>query len=132
MSGKNQTDYVWKRTNTPQEQIARELSSLKKGDEIYCTLSRLGKPKKGKIIALTTNPAKQIGLEFDEDVAGCSCDGRGKQGYCLWAKVEHLATESMVKAQLAQCEIDEARAAERNVDTQGEVESLDLTAGLET
>jgi len=129
MSG-NQTDYAWKRTNTPQEHLAREMASIKKGDTLWCTLPRLAKPMKGTIIAITNTVGKQIGLEFEEEIGGHSCDGRGKEGHCLWCNLKDLATDTMVENILKQRKVDEEMAAKREVAE--EVESLDLTAGLET
>jgi|6_EtaG_2_1085325.scaffolds.fasta_scaffold30031_2 hypothetical protein len=115
------------RTNTPQEQLARQAKSLKKGDKYWCMLPRLKEPKKGKIISLSTSLSKQIGLEFDEDVGGHSCDGCGKQGYCLYCRISHLANDDMIKA------IEEQRKAdlERIKGVEGEsLEEIDLTADL--
>ena len=122
------TEYEWKRSNTPQEHLAREAKSLKKGDEYWCMLTRLPVPKKGKIIALSTSLAKQIGLEFDEDVGGHSCDGRGKDGHCLYCRVEHLATDVMAKQITKQRQQDIDRVKEIDGEP---LEEIDLVAGLE-
>lgn len=48
----------------------------------------------GNVIALTDEPGKMIGFELDEEVGIHSCDGRGKNGYCVWATPEMIYTES--------------------------------------
>jgi hypothetical protein len=108
-------------------QLAKKSGTLKKGDEYWCMLPRLAEPKKGKIISLSTSTSKQVGLEFDEDVNGHSCDGRGKQGYCLYCRVGHLANDDMLNAMKTQRQNDIDRVKNAEGD---EVEEIDLTVGL--
>ncbi len=63
------------------------------GDSMWCTHRRLPSPLLGTIIALTDEPGKMIGLEFEEDVGGHSCDGRGQDKYCLWVSPVQILTE---------------------------------------
>jgi hypothetical protein len=76
-----------------------------KGDKFVCLLPRLGSPLVGAVISLTADETKQIGLEFDQHVNGHSCDGRGKEGHCLWTRPAFLLTieeyEQQLKAKLA-------------------------------
>jgi hypothetical protein len=71
---------------------------VSKGDELYYRGRRVSEPTLCKVIAITTDEAKQIGLEFKTDVGGHSCDGRGKQGFCLWARSWDLMTKAEYKA----------------------------------
>ena len=71
-----------------------QVKKINKGDKLVCTLRRLVQPLVGEVIALTNEPGKLIGLEFNEDVKGHSCDNRGKQGYCLWASQFDVLTEA--------------------------------------
>lgn len=43
-----------------------------------------------KIIAITDEPGKTVGVEFGDPVGRHSCDGAGKTGYCLWVAPEHI------------------------------------------
>jgi hypothetical protein len=54
------------------------------GQQYWCVARRLSQPLLGTIVALTDAIGKSIGLEFTENIVGHSCDGRGKNGYCLW------------------------------------------------
>lgn len=56
------------------------LSSFKVGDRIICSAPNYG-GLKGRIIA---KGDKKIGVEFEEDIAGHSCDGMGKNHHCRW------------------------------------------------
>ena len=76
-----------------------------KGDKFVCLLPRLGTPLVGTVISLTTDETKQVGLEFDQQVNGHTCDGRGKEGHCLWTRPAFLLTieeyEQQLKSKLA-------------------------------
>lgn len=77
-----------------------QAKKISKGDKFVCTLKRLSKPLIGTVIALTNEPGKKIGLEFEEDVKGHSCDGRGKDGHCLWASQYDILTKEEYEASL--------------------------------
>lgn len=81
-----------------------EMTSVKKiikGDIFWCLGQGLSQPVKGTVIALTSNLGKRIGLEFAEPVGAHSCDGRGKDGYCLWVREDDILTEDEYQAKLA-------------------------------
>lgn len=71
-----------------------QAAEVKKGDTFWCEHKRLSAPSKGKIIALTDEPGKMIGVEFDAAVGGHTCDGRGKDGHCLWLAPYHIYTDA--------------------------------------
>lgn len=50
----------------------------------------------GKVIAITDEPGKHIGVEMDANVFGHSCDGRGKHGCCLWIDPSQVVTGDKV------------------------------------
>ena len=52
--------------------------------QYWCVHRTLMKPLLGTIIALTNSPGKMIGIQFDVNINGHSCDGRGVDGHCLW------------------------------------------------
>lgn len=66
---------------------------IRKGDKFVCLHPRMSQPAVGDVIALTSDPGKMIGLEFSDPIGLHSCDGRGKDGYCIWVRPEHLLTE---------------------------------------
>ena len=70
-----------------------QASKVSVGDKMWCTHRRLSSPLLGTIIALTDEPGKVIGLEFEEDMNGHSCDGRGPDRHCLWVSSVHILTE---------------------------------------
>lgn len=70
-----------------------QASKVSVGDKMWCTHRRLSSPLLGTIIVLTDEPGKMIGLKFEEDINGHSCDGRGQDKYCLWASPVHILTE---------------------------------------
>lgn len=81
---------------------------ISKGDTFICQHPRLGTAIPGKVIALTTDETKQIGLQFEQNVNGHSCDGRGPDGHCLWVRPQHILTleeyEQEQKVKLAAAE----------------------------
>lgn len=74
------------------------VKSIHKGDKFWCLGQGLAQPAFGTVIALTSNLGKQIGLEFDEPIGVHSCDGRGKEGYCLWVRAEDILTDDEYNA----------------------------------
>jgi len=77
------------------------VAMVHKGGQFICVHPKLSSPKLGMVIALTSDPAKMIGLQFTDDVGGHSCDGRGVDRHCLWVRPEHIMT------------VEEHRAASR-------------------
>lgn len=85
-----------------------------------------------KVIALTRDITKMIGVESESNINGHSCDGIGKDGYCLWTRPEHLLTESDVarikaeaEAKLAQSVVDNLDSIVFDTDESGQVTILD-------
>ena len=71
-----------------------QVEKVCKGDRFVCLHPRMRNHLVGVVIVLTPDPAKNIGLQFDENIDGHSCDGRGKDGYCLWVRLNDILTES--------------------------------------
>lgn len=69
-----------------------QVAEINKGDKFWCSHRRLPSDMIGTVIVMTDEPGKLIGLEFDKDIDGHSCDGRGKDGCCLWVNVDHILT----------------------------------------
>jgi len=65
---------------------------------------RLGTPRLGKIVVMTTEPGRHIGVEFDKPVPESieDLEGRVKPGHGMWVHPGHLLTESEYQAQVAQ------------------------------
>lgn len=84
------------------------VKQIKRGDRFWCLGQGLSEPALGTVVAITSNVGKQIGLEFDEPIGGHNCDGKGKQGYCLWVRTFDILTEDEYQAKLA---ADKATAA---------------------
>lgn len=78
-----------------------QVAEINKGDKFWSTHRRLPKPMVGTVIVMTDEPGKLIGLEFEVDVGGHSCDGRGANGHCLWTVPEHLLTDEEYTSQEA-------------------------------
>jgi predicted nuclease of predicted toxin-antitoxin system len=66
---------------------------IRKGNTYWCVHRRLAMPKQATVIALTDNAGKQVGVQFDEDIQGHNCDGRGEKGRCLWMRPFNLYTD---------------------------------------
>ncbi len=68
----------------------------------------------GTVIALTDEPGKAIGVEYDEAVGEHSCDGRGKDRFCSWIHPDHVfdvrQAESLLK------DVTAAQVAKRAAD----------------
>lgn len=77
------------------------VKSIKKGDKFWCLGQGIASPTLGTVIALTTNPAKSIGLQFDVNVGGHSCDNRGVHGQCLWVRSFDILTDEEYEAKKA-------------------------------
>lgn len=66
---------------------------FKLGDKYWCVMRKLPHPMLGTIIRLTNTAGKHIGLQFEEDVCGHSCDGHGLNGRCFWVTTEWIYSE---------------------------------------
>lgn len=65
--------------------------TLKKGDPVVVlAFEDLGVTTEGVVVAITSDPEKQIGVEFPDPVGKHHCDGRGEHGHCLWVRAEHV------------------------------------------
>jgi hypothetical protein len=58
-------------------------------------------PARVRVIAITPLPGKTIGVMFDQNVGGHSCDGRGPDGHCLWVAPHHILTDEQVAQLMA-------------------------------
>lgn len=67
-----------------------QVAEISIGDRFYF----VSKDAIGTIIALTDIPGKMIGIELDDSVGFHSCDGRGKEGHCVWAYPEDVLSET--------------------------------------
>lgn len=75
------------------------MAALKIGDQVAVhKLEHLLAPVLGRIIAITTKPGKTVGVEFEEPIGLHSCDGRGKDKYCIWAALHHLVMPDQIAA----------------------------------
>jgi hypothetical protein len=93
-----------------------QAAKIVKGQKLWCIHRQLLKPMLGVVICLTTEPGKQIGLQFEEQVparlAHLDLDGRGKKGYCVWAHVSHVLTEQEYQDKLVSEELARKEAAD--------------------
>lgn len=90
-------------------------STLAVGSEVYGFIpTRMGSPLKGKIVAITSQPGKAVGVQLEGFADGHSCDrrvmteGGVEAKSCLWFATEHLMSETQyaesVKLAKAQAE----------------------------
>lgn len=68
------------------------------GQEVIVASPDLPASAVGRIVALTNEPGKTVGVEFYDEVGIHSCDGAGRHGYCLWATPEHVRLPSELPA----------------------------------
>jgi hypothetical protein len=86
---------------------------LRKG-ETYWVMGdeRVPKPRKAKVVRLTNEPGKRIGVEFEEPVGGIdkdgklwgvnhNCDGYGKLGHCLYLGATQVLDDRAMEAHKA-------------------------------
>jgi hypothetical protein len=88
---------------------------FKKGDEVWAFCPKLERanlgPQRAKILLVTDNPGKQVGVQFIEENIGLhNCDGYGSCNNCLWVRAEHILSDNQVadlkrKAESARREI---------------------------
>lgn len=64
-------------------------ATLKVGDVVHVLNNRIKTPTPAKIVAITADVGKPVGVEFADAVGAHSCDGAGKHGHCLWVLPEH-------------------------------------------
>jgi hypothetical protein len=93
-------------------------TQIRKGDQFYYMGHET--PMLGTVIALTSYAGKQIGLEFEGFSGGHSCDGRGKDGQCLWSRPWFILTPVEYQAKV------DADAANSIKDTAQDLEVLEL------
>jgi hypothetical protein len=86
---------------------------LRKGETYWIMGSEeLPQPLKGKIIRLSNEVGKAVGVEFNEPIGGVddtgqpfgtvhTCDGRGKPGYCLYVRPDQVLDEKAMQAHKA-------------------------------
>ena len=86
---------------------------IRKGEAYWIMGSEeLPRPRKGTIIRLSSEPGKAVGVEFEEPLGGVdengqswgtihTCDGRGKNGYCLYVRPDQVLDEKAMKAHSA-------------------------------
>lgn len=83
-------------------------------------------PLTGTIIALTDEPGKLIGVQFEQELfAGHSCDGVGVNKKCLWVHYSNVITDEQLamlnqRAQ-AQAAKDSKKVKSVVIDTNGVV-----------
>jgi hypothetical protein len=81
----------------------------------------LAKPRQGKIIRLSTDPGKQVGIEFVDPVGGVDkngqpwgvahdCDGRGKFNHCLYVRPDQVLDDRAVQVYQARRQAELADA----------------------
>jgi len=70
-----------------------KVKKISKGDKFVCLHPRMPCVAIGKVIALTSDPSKMIGLEFDDPIGIHSCDNRGKDKHCIWVSPNDILTE---------------------------------------
>jgi hypothetical protein len=67
--------------------------TIKVGDEVVVVYpQRLAFPTRAKIIAITNEPGKVLGVQFESPVGIHSCDGRGQDKHCMWIHPDNLLT----------------------------------------
>lgn len=92
------------------------VKEIKKGDQFWCLGQGIATPTLGTVIALTSNPSKQIGLEFQEAVGVHSCDNRGREGYCLWVTPNDILTQDEYTAKQEADAATNAALASEDID----------------
>lgn len=72
------------------------------GDRVVCVEAIFGFSctlnKHGRVIWYD---GRDYGVEFEENVGGHNCSGRGKQGHCLWAKPDSLLLARLINTKPA-------------------------------
>lgn len=96
---------------------------LKMGQEYWIVGSEdLAKPRKGKVVRLSTDPGKQVGIEFADPVGGVDkngqpwgvthdCDGRGKPNCCLYVRPDQVLDDRAVQVYQARRQAELAEAS---------------------
>lgn len=77
--------------------------TIKKGDTVVVLPhDSIGVAKEAVVLTLTSDPTKQVGVEFSEPVLrGHSCDNRGRQGHCWWVRAALIRTPATHAAETA-------------------------------
>ena len=97
-------------------------ANVKKGEKYWCVHRKLARPVLGTCIALTDNPGKAVAIEFEDKIGIHSCDGRGKDGHCIWLLPGNLYTEDeykLVKKKFEEQAEHAARISGKDVETLG-------------
>ena len=103
---------------------------IKKGDVVFCVHRKAidggqtpGMPIKGIILGITARANRQIAIELEEAVAFAhDCEGRGKEGHCIWVRPWHVLTPAEWETKKKQ--LEEVAKNAKALDT--EVEELVL------
>ena len=86
---------------------------IRKGETYWVMGSvELTEPRKAKIVRLSNEPGRTIGVEFEEPVGGTNedgeswgvnhdCAGNGRQGHCLYVRPEQLLDDKAMEAHKA-------------------------------
>jgi hypothetical protein len=127
----------------PPVEVARK---LRKGETYHVMGDEaLPTPRKGKIIRLSSEPGKGVGIEFDEPVGGTdesgqswgvmhTCDGRGKLGHCLYVRPDMVLDDKAMaahKAHQAEVSAESSKYEEFDEITVGPQDSHPLTPAME-
>ena len=75
----------------------KDIKELKLGDRVMCDNMGWGTGagsssrtnKEGTVIDV--KPITQVGIEFDDNINGHTCYGQGKDEYCWYVGMKHLA-----------------------------------------
>lgn len=97
-------------------------ANVKKGEKFWCVHRKLAFPMEGTCIAMTDNPGKMVAVQFEKEMGGHSCDGRGKEGQCLWLRPGNLYTAKewkSVKQRFEQMALHTSRLTGKDVETLG-------------
>jgi ribosomal protein L12E/L44/L45/RPP1/RPP2 len=110
----------------PPVEVARK---IRKG-ETYWIMGHeeCPEPRKARIIRLSDEPGKRVGVEFDEPIGGVdkegntwglahTCDGRGKLGHCLYVRADQVLDDKAMESVKARAvEVQKAVAQFKDLD----------------
>jgi hypothetical protein len=107
---------------------------LRKGESYWIVgHEEVPAPRKAKIIRLSNEPGKAVGVEFDEPIGGVdgegqtwglvhTCDNRGKPGHCLYVRADQVLDEKAMQT-------FKARQAERKAEDSQWEDFDEITVG---
>ena len=101
-------------------------------------------PRKAKVIRLTAEPGKGVGVEFEEPIGGIdkdgnpwgvihTCDGHGKSGHCLYVRPDQVLDDKALetfKARKSEAERTESAFEEFDEITVGPQHSMVQTPAM--